>query len=153
VNEKFPFRLVKKKQILRFFSKMRIINLAPIISFGKFVLKDMFHRKVWMYVCVCVKCRCTTQSCFCEAKGRLTKKSVLDQPIRLTVAYTHWSETDIDVDDITVLEFVTRPFLRPDSSTVSHRIPIKHRAPIVFPLISIPNWSDEGRGSILATLL
>ena len=28
-----------------------------------------------------------------------------------------------------------------------YRIPIKHRAPIVFPLISIPNWSDEGRGS------
>ena len=49
--EKFPFRLVKKKQILRFFSKMRIINLSPIISFDKFVLKDMFHRK---YECMCV---------------------------------------------------------------------------------------------------
>lgn len=57
-----------------------------------------------MYVCVYT---CTTQSCFCEAKGRLTKKSILDQPISLIVAYTHWSETDIDVDDITVLEFVT----------------------------------------------
>jgi hypothetical protein len=42
-----------------------------------------------------------------------------------------------------------------DSSTVPHPlsvravviIPIKPRALIVFPMISIPNWSDEGRGS------
>jgi hypothetical protein len=31
-------------------------------------------------------------------------------------------------------------------SIIRYRIPIKPRAPIVFPLISIPNWSDEGRG-------
>jgi hypothetical protein len=45
-----------------------------------------------------------------------------------------------------------------DSSTVPHplsvravaliRIPIKPRATIVFPLISIPNWSEEGRGRV-----
>jgi hypothetical protein len=42
------------------------------------------------------------------------------------------------------------------SNNISNRnceiqFPIKPRAPIVFLLISIPNWSDEGRGSYNVT--